>query len=115
MNFQQALDRTLRDKGIKGVELAAAVGCSQGQISQLKNGGECTLAFQSRLLDALERFGAKDYLISLWLGLDSDRPPTIAEAIALLKQAELTDRQVADLLSISAHHIRKLERVPIVA
>jgi DNA-binding Xre family transcriptional regulator len=106
MNFQVALDKTLKDRGIKGAEIAQVCACSQGHISQLRNGGECTLAFQSRLLEALDEFGACSYLMALWRSELVDQPITARQAIATLQQQELTDAEVADLLAIASRHMR---------
>jgi biotin operon repressor len=107
MDFQCALNQTLLDCEISGSRLAAEIGCGRSHISQLRrDGGECTLAFLARLLDALERLGAKERLLQLWhdqecKNLSSQR------AISFLKGQELSDVEVAELLSVASEALRK--------
>jgi transcriptional regulator with XRE-family HTH domain len=107
MDFQCALDKTLLACGISGSRLAAEIGCGRSHISQLRrDGGECTLAFQARLLDALDRLGAKQTFIALWQNQDGSILSS-EKAITFLKGQELSDAEVAELLSVASEALRK--------
>ncbi|NJK28779.1 MAG: hypothetical protein HC851_24805 [Acaryochloris sp. RU_4_1] len=111
MNLQQALDKTLKDRGIRAVDLAATVGCVQSHISQIRKGHECTLAMLERILAALDRLspGAKAYLCEQWLGetVTPGQPISSEHAIAVLASSPLTDDQIASLLNIASQNLRQ--------
>jgi DNA-binding Xre family transcriptional regulator len=111
MTLQKALDKTLKTRGIKAVDLAASVGCVQSHISQIRKGHECTLAMLEKILAALERLspGAKAYLCKEWLEvtITEGLPASADDAIAVLASAPLTDEQLASILSIVSQRLRQ--------
>lgn len=111
MTLQEALDKTLKEKGIKAIELASTVGCAQSHISQIRRGRECTLSMLERILAALERLrpGSRAYLCEQWLGEAVTPGQTISAeyAIATLASSSLTEDQIATLLNVASQNLRK--------
>jgi DNA-binding Xre family transcriptional regulator len=111
MTLQEALDKTLKTRGIKAVDLAASVGCVQSHISQIRKGHECTLAMLEKILAALERLspGAKAYLCKEWLEvtITEGLPINADDAIAALASSSLTDEQLVSLLTIVSQRFRE--------